>query len=51
MKTLKELYQEELNWFLNNNYFNSKNSTFEEIQKSATYYANVRFQDQFNKPS
>jgi len=48
MKTLKQLYQEELNWFLNNS---SKNSTFEEIQKSATYYANVRFQDQFNKPN
>ena len=42
MKTLKEIYQEEFNWFLNNR---PKNSTFEEIQKSAINYANKRYQD------
>ena len=46
MKTLKEIYQEELTWFLNNNYFNSKNSSLKEIQNSAIYYANKRYQDQ-----
>ena len=43
MKNLKEIYQEELTWFLNNR---PKNSTYEEIQKSAIYYANKRYQDQ-----
>ena len=44
MKTLKEIYQEELTWFLNNR---PKNSTYKEIQKTAIYYANKRYQDQF----
>ena len=47
MQTLKEIYQEELTWFLNNNYFNSKNSSLKDIQYSAIYYANKRYQDQF----
>jgi len=48
MKTLKQLYQEELNWFINNK---PNNTSLKELEKSATYYANLRFQDQFNKPS
>ncbi len=42
MKTLKEIYQEEFTWFLNNR---PKNSTYKEIQKTAIYYANKRYQD------
>ena len=43
MKNLKEIYKEELNWFLNNR---PKNSTYKEIQKIAIYYANKRYQDE-----
>ena len=43
MQTLKEIYQQELTWFLNNR---SKNSTDKEIQKTAIYYANKRYQNQ-----
>ena len=45
MKTLKEIYQEELIWFLNNT---PENSLHKEIQKSAIYYANKRYQDLLN---
>jgi len=43
MKTLKEIYQEEFNWFSNNR---PKNSNYKEIQKLAIYYANKRYQDE-----
>ena len=43
MKTLKEIYQQELKWFTNNR---PKISTDKEIQKTAIYYANKRYQDQ-----
>jgi len=43
MQSLKEIYQKEFNWFLNNR---PKNSTYKEIKKSAIYYANKRYQDQ-----
>jgi len=43
MQSLKQIYQEELTWFLNNR---PKNSSLKQIQNSAIYYANKRYQDQ-----
>jgi len=39
---LENLYEEELEWFMNNR---PKNSTLEQVKNSARYYARKRFED------
>ena len=39
---LEDLYEEELEWFMNNR---PKNSTLEQVKNSARYYARKRFED------
>ena len=39
---LEDLYEEVLEWFMNNR---PKNSTLEQVKNSARYYARKRFED------
>ena len=39
---LEDLYEEEVEWFMNNR---PKNSTLEQVKNSARYYARKRFED------
>ena len=39
---LENLYEEELEWFMNNR---PKNSTLEQVKNSARYYARKRFEE------
>ena len=39
---LEDLYEEELEWFMNNR---PKNSTLEQVKNSARYYARKSFED------